>query len=87
MEKESRKSEWNAMRQESGGEEWLVSCCGDSDVVDVDEGDGDGGGEGRGGKEAGDANLQKCRKRSFRTCSVRSPYTLRHLSMSPASAT
>jgi len=59
------------------GEEWLVSCCGDGGVVDVGEGDGDGVG-GNGGKELRKwadsvlgANMQMCRKGSFRTCSVR----------------
>ena len=33
------------MKQESEGKEWLILCCGDSDVVDVGEGDGSGVGE------------------------------------------
>jgi len=39
------------MRRESRGEEWLVSCCGDGDVVDVVDGDGSGFGEGRKGEK------------------------------------
>jgi len=35
------------MRWESRGEERLVSCCGDGDVVDVGEGNGGGFGERR----------------------------------------
>jgi len=35
------------MRQELGGEERLVSCCGDGDVVGVGEGNGGGFGERR----------------------------------------
>ena len=51
MEDESKRSGQKAMRRESRGEEGLVSCCGDGDVVDVDEGDGDGLGEGRKGEK------------------------------------
>jgi len=37
------------MKRGSGGKDWLVSYCGDGDIVDAGEGDGKGVGEG--GKE------------------------------------
>ena len=40
------------MKRESRGEEQLVSCCRDGDVVDVGEGNGGGFGEGRKGEKA-----------------------------------
>jgi len=73
VEDESKRSGQKAMRRESRGEEGLVSCCGDGDVVDVDEGDGGGFGEGRKGEKDGvlDANLQMRQKKVlFHACSV-----------------
>ena len=40
------------MKRESRGEEQLVSCCGDGDVVDVGKGNAGGFGEGRKGEKA-----------------------------------
>jgi len=40
------------MERESRGEEQLVSCCGDGDVVDVGEGNGGGFREGTKGEKA-----------------------------------
>jgi len=53
----------------------MVSCCGDGDVVEIGEGDGDACRVGERRKsEKVDANLQLCRKGSFRTRSVRPPH-------------
>jgi len=73
VEDESKKSGQKAMRREARGEEGLVSCCGDGDVVDVDEGDGGGFGEGRKDEKDGvlDTNLQMRQKKGlFHACSV-----------------
>ena len=91
MEDESKKSGQKAMRRKSRGEEGLVSCCGDGDVVDVDEGDGGGFGERGKGEKDGvlDANLQMCQKKVlFHACSVQygSPYrTMETTSHDPVS--
>ena len=59
------------MRRESRGEERLVSCCDDGDVVDVGECNGGGFGERRkrGRKMRGAIGvLDACRKGVLRAC-------------------